>query len=42
MLSRAITEPCCILVMKRRVSDAGATNLPSCGQVLMVERGKGP
>lgn len=27
--------------MKRRVLDAGATNLPSCEQVLMVEKGKG-
>lgn len=34
-------EPFCILVVKRRVLDAGATNLPSCEQVLMVGKGKG-
>lgn len=35
---RQIIEPFCISVMKRRVFDAGATNLPSCEQVLMVEK----
>lgn len=37
---RQIIVPFCILVMKRCVLDAGATNLPSCEQVLMVEKGK--
>lgn len=43
MLSGAqqIKVPFCILVVKRRVFDAGDTNLPSCEQVLTVEKGKG-
>lgn len=32
--------PFCMLVMKRRVLGAGATNLPSREQVLMGEKGK--